>query len=81
MSSVLADQWRPLIRVQVRGDWEGGGGGEVSANEYSCAHHVTWRPNKLWRSTSIFNLWSSSLQGEQKFLFESRPGIVGGTPC
>jgi hypothetical protein len=21
-----------------------------------CAHHVTWSPNKLWRSTSIFNL-------------------------
>ncbi len=29
----------------------------VSANEYSCAHHVTWSPNKPWRSTSIFNLW------------------------
>jgi hypothetical protein len=28
----------------------------VSANEYSCAHHVTWSPNKLWRSTSIFNI-------------------------
>jgi hypothetical protein len=25
---------------------------EVSAIEYSCAHHVTWSPNKLWRSTS-----------------------------
>jgi len=25
----------------------------VSANEYCCAHHVTRRPNKLWRSTSI----------------------------
>jgi ABC-type bacteriocin/lantibiotic exporter with double-glycine peptidase domain len=24
----------------------------------SCAHHVTWSPNKLWRSTSIlFSLW------------------------
>jgi hypothetical protein len=33
------------------------GGCGVSANEYSCAHHVTWSPNKLWRSTSIFNLW------------------------
>jgi hypothetical protein len=22
----------------------------------SCAHHLTWSPNKLWRSTSIFNL-------------------------
>jgi hypothetical protein len=39
------------IRVQMR---EGGGGScGVSANEYSCAHHVTWY--KLWRSTSIFN--------------------------
>ncbi len=28
----------------------------VSANEYSCVHHVTWSPNKLWRSNSIFNL-------------------------
>jgi hypothetical protein len=26
----------------------------VSANENSCAHHVTWSPNKLWRSNSIF---------------------------
>jgi hypothetical protein len=34
----------------------GGGGCGVSANEYSCAHQVTWSPNKLWRSISIFNL-------------------------
>ncbi len=33
------------------------GGCGVSANENSCAHHVTWSPNKLCRSTSIFNLW------------------------
>jgi hypothetical protein len=33
----------------------------VSANEYSCAHHVTWSPNKLWRSNSIFNLRSAPL--------------------
>jgi hypothetical protein len=35
-----------------------GEGGElgVSANEYNCAHHVTWSPNKLWRSNFIFNL-------------------------
>ncbi len=32
------------------------GGCGVSASEYSCAHHVTWSPNKLLRSTSIFNL-------------------------
>jgi hypothetical protein len=43
-----------LIRVQMRGE---GGSCGVSANEHSCAHHVTWSPNKLWRSTSIFNLW------------------------
>jgi hypothetical protein len=43
-----------LIRVQMRGE---GGSCGVPANEYSCAHHVTWSPNKLWRSTSIFNLW------------------------
>jgi len=35
----------------------GGEGCGVSANEYSCAHHVTRNPNKLWRSTSLFNLW------------------------
>ncbi len=36
----------------------GGEGGScgVSDNEYSCTHHVTWSPNKLWRSTSILNL-------------------------
>jgi hypothetical protein len=36
--------------------WGEGGGCGVSVNEYSCAHHVTWSPNKLWRSTSIFVL-------------------------
>jgi hypothetical protein len=43
-----------VIRVQMRGEGESC---RVSANEYSCAHHVTWSPNKLWRSNSIFNLW------------------------
>jgi hypothetical protein len=33
-----------VIRVQMRGG--GGGSCGVSANEYSCAHHVTWSPNK-----------------------------------
>ncbi len=27
----------------------------ISANKYSCVHHMTWSPNKLWRSNSIFN--------------------------
>ncbi len=36
-----------------------GGGGDcrVSTNEHSWAHHVTWSPNKLRKSNSIFNLW------------------------
>jgi hypothetical protein len=42
------------IRVQMRGQ---GGICGVSDNEYRCTHHVTCSPNKLWRSTSIFNLW------------------------
>jgi hypothetical protein len=33
-------------RGELRGEVCG-----VSANEYSCAHYVTWSPNKLWRST------------------------------
>jgi hypothetical protein len=37
----------------------GGGCGVSSANEYSCAHHVTWRPNKLWRYNFLFDLWSA----------------------
>ncbi len=37
----------------MRGD---GGSCVVSVNECSYAHHVTWSPNRLWRSTSIFNL-------------------------
>jgi hypothetical protein len=43
-----------VIRVQMRAG--GGGSCGVLANECSCAHHVTWRPSKLWRPTSIFNL-------------------------
>ncbi len=41
----------------MRGMGGGRGGCEVSTNELSCAHG--WRPNKLWRSNSIFNLWFS----------------------
>jgi hypothetical protein len=39
-----------IIRVQMRGGWGSCG---VSAYEYSCAHHVIWSPNKLWRSTYV----------------------------
>ncbi len=55
MSSILADQKRPCNTSPNA--WGGRRCG-VSANEYSCAHHVTWSTNKLWRSTSIFNLCS-----------------------
>ncbi len=45
-----------LVYESQCGGWGGGGGG-VSANEYSCAHHVTWSPSKtLEIYTSIFNL-------------------------
>jgi hypothetical protein len=37
-----------VIQVQMRGE-----GRSCGANEYSCAQHVTWSLNKLWRSTSI----------------------------
>ncbi len=47
MSSSFADQQRPRIRVPMREDRGSCG---VSANENSCAHRVTWSPNKLWRS-------------------------------
>jgi hypothetical protein len=39
-----------------------GGGCRVSANRNSCAYHVTWSPNKLRRSNSIFNLCSHLIQ-------------------
>jgi hypothetical protein len=41
------------------GERGGGGGCGVSANEYSCAHHV---PLSLWRSISIFNLCLQQLR-------------------
>jgi hypothetical protein len=45
-----------VYESQCGGMGGGGGCGVSAANEYSWAHHVTWSPNKLWRSTSIFNL-------------------------
>ncbi len=43
----------PLVYEPKCGGGKGGCG--VSADENSCAHHVTWCPNKLWISKSIFN--------------------------
>ncbi len=64
MSSTFADQQLPRNTSPNAG---GGGSFGVSANEYSCAHHVTWSPNKLWRSTSIFNLWVNRISLGQLF--------------
>ncbi len=60
--------------------WEGRSCG-VSANEYSCAHHVTWSPNKLWRSTSIFYLyeWDSPFRSPGKTA--GMPPIGRGSRC
>ncbi len=57
MSPILADQQRPSYMSPKCG---GRGCCGVSANENSCAHHVTRSPIKLWRSNSIFNLWGNS---------------------
>ncbi len=44
--SLLTNSAR-VVRVQMRGE---GGNCGVSADGYSCAHHVTWSLNKVWRS-------------------------------
>ncbi len=74
MSSILADQ-----RVQMRGE---GGTCGISANQYSCAHHVTWSPNELWRFTSIFNLCNpGSIHQRQQHLsrLHWNGGVMVGT--
>ncbi len=47
----------PLV-YEPKCGWRGPRGDRcgLSANEKSCAHHVTWSPKKLWRRNSIFNL-------------------------
>ncbi len=47
MSSILADNSALVYKPKCGGDCG------VSANENSGARHVTWSPNKLWRSNSI----------------------------
>jgi hypothetical protein len=44
-----------LIRVKMRR--EGVTSSQPMSAAVQCAHHLTWSPNKLWRSTSIINLW------------------------
>ncbi len=53
----------------------------ASANEKSCAHHVTWSPNKLWRSNSIFNLSHAvpfwfSVKGKPKLAVKNTNFVV-----
>ncbi len=54
MSSIFADQQRP--RNTSNESKCGGRGGVAGSQPMSTAVHVTWSPNKLWRSASIFNL-------------------------
>ncbi len=51
----------PIAPSYTRPNGGEGRGLGVSANEYSCAHHVTWSPNKLWVSTSIFILYVETI--------------------
>jgi hypothetical protein len=62
-----------LYESQLRGD-RGGRGLRVLSQQYSCAHHVTWTPNKLWRSSSIFNmpLWKGYEAGPEAESKEKR---------
>jgi hypothetical protein len=57
------------------GGMRGGRSCGVSANEYSCAHHVTGSQNKLWSSTSIFNL-CSEIMFQNINLFGSKVEIL-----
>ncbi len=43
-----------LVRAQMRGRM---GGCEVSANENSCAHHVTWSPNYFGHLTPHLTIY------------------------
>jgi hypothetical protein len=66
-----------VIRVQMKGEGVIWG---FSANEYSCEHHVTWSPKKLWRSTSILNLWSRWTE-RVELTEESDPGSSSRLLC
>ena len=52
LSSILADQYLPRIRVQMWG--AGGGGGVAGSQPMSTAVHKS--PHKVLRSNYIFNL-------------------------
>ncbi len=65
--------WRPRIWAQMRGEREVAGSQPM--NENSCGHHVTWSPNKLWRSNSIFSLWLCLLA--EQFSLHNLPITTG----
>ncbi len=54
-----------LVYEPKCGGWDFG----VSVNEFSCM--CTWSPNELWRSNSIFNLWSKHIPGPHKNVYAS----------
>jgi hypothetical protein len=52
--------WAQGVSRHVVYQMQGGGGGVAGSQLMSTAVHITWHwlsPNKLWRSTSLFNLW------------------------
>jgi hypothetical protein len=60
------NRWNSALKYESQcGGMEGCCG--VSANDYSCAHHVTWSPNKLWRSNSYYLM--TGIDGELFIVF------------
>jgi hypothetical protein len=56
-----------------------GDGGGAWSQPMSTAVHIKWSPNKLWRSTSIFNLcFKSKNDDEQKLPALRQIGLTGG---
>jgi hypothetical protein len=62
-----------LIRVQTRGRGEVAGSQPMS----TAVHHVTWSPNNLCISTSIFNLCWRVSSGESMIPFSCGPQTTG----
>ncbi len=65
----------PLV-YEPKCDGVGAGVCGVWANENSCAHHVTWSPNRLWRSNFILyltyannTLYSTAGNGDEGSMF------------
>ncbi len=72
-SSIFADQERPRNTSPNAGEGRGSCG--ASANEYSCVRSMPCSPNKLWRSSSIFNPCIPGIQFHQSVPEEVWPKI------